>query len=131
MMLMMKREDMLKEQIEIYQQQYSDIEKNIGGTSKNFQYFKKEIERVTNELKRVEVDTAEWKAKFEDSQELVKKMNYQNLDREKELEGAKRKLVAMEKLNRHLSQERTNLLKQVDEYENGMKQTNGDCCNEC
>ena len=72
------------------------------------------------------MDTAEWKAKFEDSQELVKKMNYQNLDREKELEGAKRKLLAMEKLNRHLSQERTNLLKQVDEYENGMKQTNGD-----
>ena len=72
------------------------------------------------------MDTAEWKAKFEDSQELVKKMNYQNLDREKELEGAKRKLLAMEKLNRHLSQERTNLLKQVDEFENGMKQTNGD-----
>jgi len=125
-MLFMKREDMLKEQIEIYQQQYSDIEKNIGGTSKNFQYFKKEIERVTNELKKVEVDTAEWKAKFEDSQELVKKMNYQNLDREKELEGAKRKLVAMEKLNRHLSQERTNLMKEVEALENGKKELNGD-----
>lgn len=52
-MLMMNREEMLKEQVEIYQQQYSDIEKNIGGTTKNFQYFKKEIERVTNELKKV------------------------------------------------------------------------------
>ena len=72
------------------------------------------------------MDTAEWKAKFEDSQELVKKMNYQNLDREKELEGAKRKLLAMEKLNRHLSQERTNLLKQVEEFENDKKQINGD-----
>ena len=72
------------------------------------------------------MDTAEWKAKFEDSQELVKKMNYQNLDREKELEGAKRKLLAMEKLNRHLSQERTNLLKQVEDFENEKKQMNGD-----
>lgn len=72
------------------------------------------------------MDTAEWKAKFEDSQELVKKMNYQNLDREKELEGAKRKLLAMEKLNRHLSQERTNLLKQVEDFENEKKQINGD-----
>ena len=71
------------------------------------------------------MDTAEWKAKFEDSQELVKKMNYQNLDREKELEGAKRKLLAMEKLNRHLSQERTNLLKQVEDFENEKKQING------
>lgn len=72
------------------------------------------------------MDTAEWKAKFEDSQELVKKMNYQNLDREKELEGAKRKLVAMEKLNRHLSQERTNLMKEVEALENGKKELNGD-----
>ena len=52
-MLMLNREEMLKEQVEIYQQQYSDIEKNIGGTTKNFAYFKKEIERVTNELKKV------------------------------------------------------------------------------
>ena len=73
---------------------------------------------------QVERDTDEWKAKFEDSQTLVKKMNYQNLDREKEMEGMKRKLVAMEKLNRHLSQERTNLLKKVEETET--KQPNGD-----
>ena len=73
---------------------------------------------------QVERDTDEWKAKFQDSQELVKKMNYQNLNREKEMEGMKRKLAAMEKLNRHLSQERTNLLKQVEEAET--KHPNGD-----
>jgi hypothetical protein len=73
---------------------------------------------------KVERDTDEWKAKFEDSQELVKKMNYQNLSREKELEGMKRKCVAMEKLNRHLSQERTNLLKDIEE--SGKKEPNGD-----
>jgi archaellum component FlaC len=53
MMLMLNREELLKEQVEIYQQQYTDIEKNIGGTTKNFQHFKKEIERVTQELKKV------------------------------------------------------------------------------
>ena len=70
---------------------------------------------------KVERDTEEWKAKFEDSQELVKKMNYQNLNREKEYEGLKRKLVAMEKLNRHLSEERANLMREVEAYENGNK----------
>ena len=74
---------------------------------------------------KVERDTEEWKAKFEDSQELVKKMNYQNLNREKEYEGLKRKLVAMEKLNRHLSQERTNLLKEIEESSE-KKEPNGD-----
>jgi len=124
MMLMLNREELLKEQVELYQKQYSEVEKNIGGTTANFQHFRKEIERVTKELKKVERDTDEWKAKFEESQTLVKKMNYQNLDREKEMEGMKRKLVAMEKLNRHLSQERTNLLKKVEETET--KQPNGD-----
>jgi len=124
LMLMVNRENLLKEQVELYQQQYSEVEQNIGGTTANFQHFRKEIERVTKELKKVERDTDEWKAKFQDSQELVKKMNYQNLNREKEMEGMKRKLAAMEKLNRHLSQERTNLLKQVEEAET--KHPNGD-----
>ena len=52
-MLMMNREELLKEQVEIYQKQYSEIEQNIGGNTKNFQYFRNEIERVTKELKKV------------------------------------------------------------------------------
>ena len=53
MRLMLHREELLKEQVEIYQQQYSEVEANIGGTTKNFQHFRKEIERVTKELKQV------------------------------------------------------------------------------
>ena len=53
MRLMLNREELLKEQVEIYQQQYSEVEANIGGTTKNFQHFRKEIERVTKELKQV------------------------------------------------------------------------------
>ena len=53
MMLMLNREELLKEQVEIYQKQYTDIEQNIGGTTKNFQHFRKEIDRVTQELKQV------------------------------------------------------------------------------
>ena len=75
-------------------------------------------------LFKVERDTEEWKLKFLDSQEQVKSMNTKNLDREKELECLKRKCTAMEKLNRHLSQERTNLLKQIEDKE--QKQQNGD-----
>ena len=48
-------------------------------------------------------------------------MNTNILDRETEFEGLKRKLAAMEKLNRHLSQERTNLMREVEAYENGNK----------
>ena len=53
MTLMLTREELLKEQVEIYQTQYAEMEKNIGGTTKNFQHFRKEIERVTKELRQV------------------------------------------------------------------------------
>ena len=38
MRLMLNREELLKEQVEIYQKQYSEVEANIGGTTKNFQH---------------------------------------------------------------------------------------------
>lgn len=63
----------------------------------------------------MERDTTEWRLKFEDSQELIKGMNLKSLERENEVESLKRKLVAMEKLNRHLSQERSALLKRAEE----------------
>ena len=56
-MLMVNRENLLKEQVELYQQQYSEVEQNIGGTTANFQHFRKEIERVTKELKKVITQT--------------------------------------------------------------------------
>ena len=104
-----------------------NFDKKLIFSVDNYDYF-------VYHVNQVERDTEEWKAKFEDSQELVKKMNYQNLNREKEADGMKRKLAAMEKLNRHLSQERTSLLKQVAEFET--KQPNGDstvddCCDKC
>ena len=54
-MMLLNREELLKEQVEIYQKQYSEMETNIGGTTKNFQHFRKEIERVTKELKKVPI----------------------------------------------------------------------------
>ena len=48
----------------------------------------------------------------------VKKMNALSLEREKEFQVVKKKLAAMEKLNRALQEERATLLK-------GAKTTNG------
>ena len=61
-------------------------------------------------LRKVERDTADWKDKFEVSNEQVKKMNVASLEREKELTMVKKKLAAMEKLNRALQKERADLI---------------------
>ena len=68
------------------------------------------MEKLGKKLRKVERDTAEWKDKFEGSNEQVKKMNILSLEREKELTMAKKKLAAMEKLNRGLQEERKGLM---------------------
>ena len=64
-----------------------------------------------------------WKEKFNESNEVVVKMNTAAASSVIELEATKRKLAAMEKLNRTLQAERTKLLVEVkskaDKQQNG------------
>ena len=64
----MGRETNLKDQLELYQTQVKDMESNLGGTSSTFQNFRKEMDRLTKQLRKVERDTEEWQNKFQESQ---------------------------------------------------------------
>jgi len=119
--MMMGRETNLKDQLELYQTQVKDMESNLGGTTSTFQNFRKEMDRLTKQLRKVERDTEEWQNKFQESQEHIQRMNKANLEREKEFQALERKLQAMEKLNRHLNEERT---KRIQEHKE--PQSNGD-----
>ena len=103
----------LTEQIEVYVKQYEELQKGIGEKNDGFKHFKVEMERLGKKLRAFERDTSDWKDKFETSNEQVKKMNALQLEKDKELQSAKKKLAAMEKLNRALQDERTELTKKI------------------
>ena len=67
----MGRETNLKDQLELYQTQVKDMESNLGGTTSTFQNFRKEMERLTKQLRKVERDTEEWQNKFQESQVYI------------------------------------------------------------
>merc|ERR1719477_263657 len=118
--MMMGRETNLKDQLELYQTQVKDMESNLGGTTSTFQNFRKEMDRLTKQLRKVERDTEEWQNKFQESQEHIQRMNKANLEKAKEFHGLERKLEAMEKLNRTLNAERTKLMEaQKETQSNG------------
>ncbi|XP_059087721.1 alpha-taxilin-like isoform X2 [Tigriopus californicus] len=104
----------IKEHIEDYQKQYETLQEGLGDKSDHFNNFRKEMERLGKKLRQFERDTSNWKDKFESSNDQVKRMNMTALDREKELEIVKKKLGAMEKLNRALQNERAELKKQLE-----------------
>ncbi|XP_040569474.1 beta-taxilin [Lepeophtheirus salmonis] len=103
-----QRERLMKEQIEIYTAQSQEVEKSLGDSGSSIQHFRKQIEKLNLKLQQVECDTAEWRHKFEASNEQVKKMNKLSLERDREMEIFKKKLAVMENLNRALHEELKN-----------------------
>ena len=74
---------------------------------------------MNKRLKNLEVDSSMWKDKFEESNEIVIKLNSKLSEANGDLESTKKKLVAMEKLNRTLASERAALMKEKNGTQNG------------
>jgi len=121
--ILLSREDNLKEQIELYASQYDQMAKGVNEKKTNMGTFKTQVDNLNKKLKTLESDTTMWKEKFEESNEVVIKMNTAKANSDVELEATKRKLAAMEKLNRALQAERTQLLEKAkgpqDKAKNG------------
>ena len=108
--LLLTREDNLKEQIELYAAQYEAMSKGVTDKKANVGTFKTQVDNLNGKLKKLESETTVWKEKFQESNEVVVKMNAAKADADRELEITKKKLAAMEKLNRVLQEERSKLL---------------------
>jgi len=116
--ILLTREENLKEQIELYATQMESMTKGVQDKKTNVGTFKTQVDNLNKKLKTLESDTTMWKEKFEESNDVVVKMNTAKANSDIELEATKRKLAAMEKLNRTLQAERTKLLQEA-------KQQNG------
>ena len=111
--LLLTREDNLKEQIELYANQCEAMSKGVVDKKTNVGTFKTQVDNLNGKLKKLESETSVWKEKFQESNEVVVKMNAAKADSDRELDVTKKKLAAMEKLNRALQAERADLLAQA------------------
>lgn len=128
--ILLTREDNLKEQIELYASQYEQMSKGVNEKKTNMGTFKTQVDNLNKKLKTLESDTTMWKEKFEESNDVVVKMNTAKASSDVELEATKRKLVAMEKLNRALQAERTQLLEKA-KVPQAKNDQNGKCDDKC
>ena len=113
--LLLTREDNLKEQIELYANQCEAMSKGVTDKKTNVGTFKTQVDNLNGKLKKLESESTVWKEKFQESNEVITKMNAAKADADRELEMTKKKLAAMEKLNRALQEERSNLLAKHDQ----------------
>jgi len=104
---------LLRQQGEIYQKQMGELQKGAGDSTKSFDFFKSQIEKLTSQMVQLEKESAIWKEKSDVSNSQVAKMSLATMDKEKEMNNVKSKLDSMIKLNKALSTERSNLLEKL------------------
>merc|ERR1712242_129482 len=104
---------LLRRQGEIYQKQMGELQKGAGDSTKSFDFFKSQIEKLTSQMVQLETESAIWKEKSDVSNSQVAKMSLATMDKEKEMNNVKSKLDSMIKLNKALSTERSNLLEKL------------------
>jgi len=111
--ILLTREENLKEQVELYAAQYESLSKGVIDKKNNMGNFKTQMDGMNKKLKVLETDTAIWREKFEESNDVVKKLNAAKAEADRDLESTRKKLAAMEKLNRALQSERSTLMAEI------------------
>merc|ERR1712062_961933 len=110
----------LREQLDIYEKQSSELSQGVGNNAKQFQYFKTPIDKLTSTMTTLEKETSQWREKSELSAKQVQKINQVTMEKDKEVAGLKKKLEGMVKLNQALSAERSELLSKVKTLDEGV-----------
>merc|ERR1712038_626802 len=107
----------LREQLDIYEKQSSELSQGVGNNAKQFTHFKTQIDKLTSTMTTLEKETSQWREKSELSAKQVQKMNQVTMEKDKEVAGLKKKLEGMVKLNQALTTERSELMDKVKNTE--------------
>merc|ERR1711902_442968 len=110
----------LREQLDIYEKQSSELSQGVGNNAKQFQHFKTQIDKLTSTMTTLEKETSQWREKSELSAKQVQKMNQVTMEKDKEMASLKEKLEGMVKLNQALTSERSELLSKVKKMDEGV-----------
>merc|ERR1711953_1632611 len=109
----------LREQLDIYEKQSTELTQGVGNNAKQFQYFKTQIDKLTSTMTTLEKETSQWREKSELSAKQVQKMNQLTMEKDKDLTSLKKKLEGMVKLNQALTTERSELMTKVKKLDVG------------
>ncbi|XP_075059217.1 beta-taxilin [Mixophyes fleayi] len=109
------QETVLKTQITLYSERFDEFQNSLTKSNEVFTTFKKEMEKMTKKMKKLEKDTSTWKTRFENCNKALLDMIEEKTMRAKEYECFVVKIERLEKLCRALQEERLELYKKIRE----------------
>ncbi|XP_039178684.1 beta-taxilin isoform X2 [Crotalus tigris] len=113
---MLKEQDtVLRAQLTLYSERFEEFQKTLTNSNEVFANFKQEMDKMTKKMKKLEKDTATWKARFENCNRALLDMIEEKSMRAKEYECFVVKIQRLENLCRALQEERNVLYKKIKE----------------
>ncbi|XP_041418772.1 beta-taxilin isoform X2 [Xenopus laevis] len=113
--MLKEQEAVLKTQITLYSERFDEFQNSLTKSNEVFSTFKKEMEKMTKKMKKLEKDTSTWKTRFENCNKALLDMIEEKSMRAKEYDCFVLKIQRLEKLCRALQEERIELYKRIKE----------------
>ncbi|KAG8123786.1 hypothetical protein E2320_019164, partial [Naja naja] len=113
--LLKEQETVLRAQLTLYSERFEEFQKTLTKSNEVFANFKQEMDKMTKKMKKLEKDTATWKARFENCNKALLDMIEEKAMRAKEYECFVVKIQRLENLCRALQEERSVLYKKIKE----------------
>ncbi|XP_037374683.1 beta-taxilin [Talpa occidentalis] len=110
-----EQETILQTQLTLYSGRFEEFQGTLTKSNEVFATFKQEMDKTTKKMKKLEKDTAMWKARFENCNKALLDMIEEKALRAKEYECFVMKIGRLENLCRALQQERNELYKKIRE----------------
>ncbi|XP_040483790.1 beta-taxilin isoform X2 [Ursus maritimus] len=108
-----EQETVLQAQLTLYSGRFEEFQNTLTKSNEVFATFKQEMDKTTKKMKKLEKDTATWKARFENCNKALLDMIEEKALRAKEYECFVMKIGRLENLCRALQEERNELYKKI------------------
>ncbi|XP_053448802.1 beta-taxilin [Nycticebus coucang] len=116
-----EQESVLQAQLTLYSGRFEEFQSTLTKSNEVFATFKQEMDKTTKKMKKLEKDTATWKARFENCNKALLDMIEEKALRAKEYECFVMKIGRLENLCRALQEERNELYKKIREAKTSEK----------
>ncbi|KAM6185236.1 beta-taxilin [Rhynchocyon petersi] len=110
-----EQETVLQAQLTLYSGRFEEFQSTLTKSNEVFASFKQEMDKTTKKMKKLEKDTATWKARFENCNKALLDMIEEKALRAKEYECFVMKIGRLENLCRALQEERNELYRKIRE----------------
>ncbi|CAJ0577525.1 unnamed protein product, partial [Mesorhabditis spiculigera] len=96
-------ETKLRDQVKEYAERYTELADSLSKSSTAFDKFKKEIDRVNTQLKKVEMESQKWRLKYDEANNMILVTTMQKKDIEERAAAYEKKVGTLENLCRALT----------------------------